>query len=136
MQEGKQQAAKDKQAEVEQQLVQAYVKGIDKTATCRQVVLDRYLDRQEKEQVVCEEGEKKCNVCRGADSNKEDKEETEEEESKEDEGGNSNVEDTDTDTVKAEQEEAQQVFKQQQQAQHSLQQTLIQQQQQEFANVE
>jgi hypothetical protein len=35
MQEREQRAAKDKQAKVEQQLVQAYVEGIDKTATCR-----------------------------------------------------------------------------------------------------
>ena len=103
MQEGEQQAAKDKQAEVEQQLVRAYVKGIDKTATCRQVVLDRYLDRREKEQVVCKEGEEKCNVCKGADSKEEDKE-IEEEESKESKESSSNKEDTDI--VKAEREEA------------------------------
>jgi hypothetical protein len=66
-------------------------------------VLDRYLDRREKEQVVCEEGEEKCNVCRGVDSKEEDKEE-----SKEDKGGSSNKEDIDI--VKAEREEAQQVF--------------------------
>jgi superfamily II DNA helicase RecQ len=48
VQEGEQQAAKDKQAEVEQHLVQAYV-SIDKTITCQQVVLDKYLDRRETE---------------------------------------------------------------------------------------
>jgi hypothetical protein len=73
VQEGEQQAAKDKQAEAEQQLVRAYV-GIDKTATCRQVVLDRYLDRRETERVACKEGEEKCNVCRGADSAEDDEE--------------------------------------------------------------
>jgi hypothetical protein len=70
------------------------------------VVLDRYLDRQEKEQVVCKEGEEKCNVCRGVDSKEEDVDKIVEEESKEDKGGSSNVEDTNIDTVKAEQEEA------------------------------
>jgi copper(I)-binding protein len=45
MQEGQQRAAEDKQVEVEQQLVRAYIKGTNKTATYRQVVLDRYLDR-------------------------------------------------------------------------------------------
>jgi superfamily II DNA helicase RecQ len=73
VQEGEQRAAKDKQAEAEQQLVRAYV-SIDETATCRQVVLDGYLDRRETERVACEEGEEKCNVCRGADSAEDNKE--------------------------------------------------------------
>jgi superfamily II DNA helicase RecQ len=107
VQEGQQRAAEDKQAEVEQQLVRAYVEGTDETATCRRVVLDRYLDRQEEERVVCEEGEEKCDVCRGADGEEED-EEVGEEESKGSEGGSSNEEDADI--VKAEQEEARQVF--------------------------
>ncbi|CAN9275191.1 unnamed protein product, partial [Alternaria alternata] len=129
VQEGEQRAAEDKQAEVEQQLVRAYVEGINETATCRRVVLDRYLDRREKERVVCEEGEEKCDVCRGADGEEED-----EEESEEDEGGSSNEEDTDT--VEAEREEARRVFEQQQQARRGPRQTLIQQRQQEFADVE
>jgi superfamily II DNA helicase RecQ len=41
VQEGEQRAAEDKQAEVEQQLVRAYVEGIDETATCRRVVYPR-----------------------------------------------------------------------------------------------
>ncbi|CAN9283890.1 unnamed protein product [Alternaria alternata] len=129
VQEGEQRAAEDKQAEGEQQLVRAYVGGIDETATCRRVVLDRYLDRREKERVVCEEGEEKCDMCRGADGEEED-----EEESEEDEGGSSNKEDTDT--AEAEREEARQVFEQQQQARRGPRQTLIQQRQQEFADVE
>jgi hypothetical protein len=75
------------------------------------VVLDRYLDRQEKKQVVCKEGEEKCNVCRGADGKEEDVDKIVEEESKKDKGGSSNVEDIDIDIVKVEQEKAQQVFK-------------------------
>ena len=65
VQEGEQRAAKDKQGEAEQQLVRTYV-SIGETATCWRVVLDRYLDRRETRQVVCEEGEEKCDVCRGA----------------------------------------------------------------------
>jgi Zn-finger nucleic acid-binding protein len=53
--------------------VRAYV-SIDKTATCRQVVLDRYLDRRETERVACKEGEEKCNVYRRADSAEDNKE--------------------------------------------------------------
>jgi hypothetical protein len=53
--------------------VQAYV-SIDKRLICRQVVLDRFLDRQETERVACEEGEEKCNVCRRADSAEDNKE--------------------------------------------------------------
>jgi superfamily II DNA helicase RecQ len=74
VQEGQQRAAEDKQAEVEQQLVRAYVEGTNKTARCRWVVLDGYLDRREEERVVCEEGEEKCDVCRGADGEEEDEE--------------------------------------------------------------
>jgi superfamily II DNA helicase RecQ len=66
VQEGEQRAAENKQTKVKQQLVQAYV-SIDETATCRRVVLDGYLDRRETERVVCEKGEEKCDVCRGAD---------------------------------------------------------------------
>jgi superfamily II DNA helicase RecQ len=134
VQEGEQRAAEDKQAEVEQQLVRAYVEGKDETAICRRVVLDGYLDKREKERVGCEEGEEKCDVCRRADDEEEDEEEMEEEESEEDEGGSSNEEDTGT--VEAEREEARRVFEQQQQARRGPRQTLTQQRQQEFADME
>jgi RecQ family ATP-dependent DNA helicase len=134
VQEGEQRAAEDKQAEVEQQLVRAYVEGKDETVICRRVVLDGYLDRREKERVGCEEGEEKCDVCRRADDEEEDEEEMEEEESEEDEGGSSNEEDTGT--VEAEREEARRVFEQQQQARRGPRQTLTQQRQQEFADME
>jgi superfamily II DNA helicase RecQ len=71
VQEGEQRAAENKQTKAKQQLVQAYV-SIDETATCRRVVLDGYLDRRETERVVCEKGEEKCDVCRGADSAEDD----------------------------------------------------------------
>jgi superfamily II DNA helicase RecQ len=110
VQEGEQRAAEDKQAEAEQQLVRAYV-GIDETATCRRVVLDGYLDRRETERVVCEEGEEKCDVCRGADGAEEDEEIEEVEEASESgesvessENGSSNEEEVDT--VEAERDEA------------------------------
>jgi superfamily II DNA helicase RecQ len=134
VQEGEQRAAEDKQAEVEQQLVRAYVEGKDETVICRRVVLDGYLDRREKERVGCEEGEEKCDVCRRADNEEEDEEEIEAEESEEDEGGSSNEEDTGT--VEAEREEARRVFEQQQQARRGPRQTLTQQRQQEFADIE
>jgi superfamily II DNA helicase RecQ len=45
VQEGGQRAAEDRQAEVEQHLVRAYVESMDGTATCRRVVLDGYLSQ-------------------------------------------------------------------------------------------
>jgi hypothetical protein len=42
--------------------VQLYVRE-SSAARCRQVVLDRYLDRQEVEQLGCEEEEERCNIC-------------------------------------------------------------------------
>ena len=97
-------------------------------------MLDGYLDRREKERVGCEEGEEKCDVCRGADNEEEDEEEMEKEDSEEEGGGSSNKEDTDT--VEVEREEARRVFEQQQQARGGPRQTLIQQRRQELADVE
>jgi superfamily II DNA helicase RecQ len=141
VQEGEQRAAEDKQTEAEQQLVRAYV-GIDETATCRRVVLDGYLDRRETERVVCEEGEEKCNVCRRADGAEDDEELEEASESNE----NSSCNEEEMDTVEAERDEAQRdeaqrdearrVFEQQQQTQRGPRQTIIQQRQQEFADIE
>jgi superfamily II DNA helicase RecQ len=116
VQEGEQRAAKDEQTKAEQQLVRAYV-GIDETATCRRVVLDGYLDRRETERVVCEEGEEKCDVCRGADGAEDDEEVEEASESSQD--GSSNKEQMDiaeAERDKAQRDEARRVFKQQQQA--------------------
>jgi Zn-finger nucleic acid-binding protein len=90
--------------------VQAYV-SIDKIVTCRQVVLDRYLDRQEAEQVVCKEGEKKCNVYRRADR-AEDNKEVEEASKSSKNSKNSSSNKEEIDTVKVEGDKAQQVFKQ------------------------
>ncbi|KAF7444189.1 telomere-linked helicase 1 [Pyrenophora tritici-repentis] len=115
VQDGEQRAADDKQGEAEQRLVRAYVEGIDEAATCRRVVLDGYLDRREAERARCEEGEERCD---------EDMEE----------GGSSNEEEAET--LEREQEEARQTFNQQQREQGGPRQRLIQQRQQEFADVE
>jgi hypothetical protein len=77
VQDGKQRAAKDKQDEAEQALVRSYV-GESSAAQCRRAVLDRYLDRQEAEQVECKKGEEMCNVCRGEEADKADKEDSKE----------------------------------------------------------
>jgi RecQ family ATP-dependent DNA helicase len=134
VQEGERRAAEDKQAEAEQQLVRAYV-GIGETARCRRVVLDGYLDRRETRRVMCEEGEEKCDVCRGADGAEDDKDvEASSKSGVSSENGSSNKEEMDT--AEAERDEAQRVFEQQQQARRGPRQTLIQQRQQEFADVE
>jgi superfamily II DNA/RNA helicase len=134
VQEGEQRAAEDKQAEAEQQLVRAYVEGIDQTVTCRRVVLDGYLDRRETERVACKEGEEKCDVCRGADGAEDEEVEEASESGESGENGSSNEEEMAT--VEAERDEARREFEQQQQAQRGPRQTLIQQRQQEFADVE
>ena len=100
--------------------------------------MDGYLDRREKERVACEEGEEKCDVCRGADdeaveASESESGESESGESGESENGSRNEE---MDTVEAERDEARRVFEQQQQARRGPRQTLIRQRQQEFADVE
>jgi hypothetical protein len=75
-----------------------YVEGVDGTAQCRRVVLDRYLDRRKIERVGCKEGKEKCKVYRGV------KEETEEE--TEDNSCEEEIE-----VVKGEREERRRVFK-------------------------
>jgi hypothetical protein len=139
VQEGEQRAAEDKQTEAEQHLVRAYV-GIDETATCRRVVLDGYLDRRETERVACKEGEEKCDVCRRADGAEDDEEVEEASESSESsEDGSSNEEEMNTaeaERDEAQRDEARRVFEQQQQARRGPRQTIIQQRQQEFADIE
>jgi superfamily II DNA helicase RecQ len=140
VQKGEQRAAEDKQGEAEQQLVRAYV-GIDEMVTCWRVVLGGYLDRRETRRVVCEEGEEKCDVCRGADGAEDDEEvEAASESGESNESGeiseNGSGNEEEMDTAGAERDEAQRVFEQQQQARRGPRQTLIQQRQQEFADVE
>jgi RecQ family ATP-dependent DNA helicase len=140
VQEGQQRAAADKQGEVEQQLVAAYVEGICGQARCRRVVLDGYLDRREEERVRCEEGEEKCDVCSRA-AGEEVAEEAEEDkdisDSEENSEENSEVGSSSGEcATQTEQEERRQEFEQQQQARRGPRQTLMGQRQQEFAEVE
>jgi superfamily II DNA helicase RecQ len=124
VQDGDQRAAKDKQDEVEQALVQSYV-GESGAARCRRVVLDGYLDRREVERAGCEEGEERCDVCQGEEAEEEDGEDPSE--VKEMEAGES--------VGESEGEETQRTFEQQQRERQGPHQTLFQQRQQEFADV-
>jgi hypothetical protein len=127
VQDGNQRAAKDKQDEAEQALVRSYV-GESGAGRCRRVVLDGYLDRQEVARSGCEEGEERCDVCRG-----EEAEEVEEEDSK---GPSDSEEMAGEMDGESEREEMQRAFKQQQRERQGPHQTLIQQRQHEFADVE
>jgi superfamily II DNA helicase RecQ len=126
VQEGHKAACHDQQTEAEQQLVRVYVEGDDGTARCRRRVLDAYLDGREGRE-GCEEGEERCDVCRGSD------EEMVEmgEDGSEDSSANGDV-----DVVESEGETAQRVFQQQEQERQGPRQALTQQRQQEFADVE
>jgi superfamily II DNA helicase RecQ len=153
-QEGSQRAPEDKQSEAEQQLVQLYVAGNGTAARCRRWVLDEYLDGREG-RVGCEEGEEKCDVCRGAEGEMEEEmeeeieeemeeeieeeieEEMEEEmEETEDDRSAGRSDDHATDVIEAESEERQRVFQQQEQERRGPRQVFIQQRQQEFGEVE
>jgi hypothetical protein len=130
-----------KQGEGEQRLVIAYVEGHDEIATCRRVVLHGYLDRREKERMVCEEREEKCDVCRKTDEGESEEGEEEKEKKEEKEGeGDKNEKNTSNDdemeVVETEREEAQRAFHQQEQARRGPRQTLIQHRQHEFADME
>ncbi|KAH5291563.1 hypothetical protein HBI12_240860 [Parastagonospora nodorum] len=110
VQSGDQRAAKDSQDEAEQALVQL----------------------REVERVGCEEGEERCDVCRGEEADEEDSEEPSESEQPSDVeigAGESGDEES-------EREEARITLKQQQRERQGPRQTMIQQQQHEFADVE
>jgi hypothetical protein len=127
-----QRAPKDKQQEPEQALVRSYV-GESGVARCRRVVLGGYLDRREVERAGCEEGEERCDVCQGQEAEEEIEEEDNEDPSEveEIEAGESVGESE----GEKEREETQRTFKQQQREQQGPHQTLVQQRQQEFADV-
>jgi superfamily II DNA helicase RecQ len=132
VQDGDQRAAKDRQDEKEQALVQSYV-GESGAAQCRRVVLDGYLDRREVERAGCEEGEERCDVCQEKEVEEEAEEQDSEDPSKaeEIEAGESVGESE----GENEGEETRKIFEQQQRERQGLHQTLIQQRQQEFAEV-
>lgn len=73
-QQGRQWKADDQQTKAEQAYMRLFVAGKD----CRRAILDRYLDSQVQERTGCEEGEEKCDLCRGIEDY--DEEEVEEEE--------------------------------------------------------
>jgi hypothetical protein len=54
----------DKQSEEEQALVRLYAEGDRTTTRCRRRVLDEYLDGRVGRE-GCEEGEERCDQCRG-----------------------------------------------------------------------
>ena len=66
-----------------------FVDEVEGRVRCRRVVLDGYLDRREQERRQCEEGEERCDVCRGG---QESSGETDEEGEGESIGGNKRVE--------------------------------------------
>jgi superfamily II DNA/RNA helicase len=129
VQDGNQRAAKDKQDEADQALVRSYV-GESGAARCRRVVLDGYLDRRETERAGCEEGEEKCDSCRGEEAEKEDSDE------EDIEGGESEQENEQGNEQEIDREETRRTFEQQQRERQGPHQSLIQQRQQEFADVE
>jgi hypothetical protein len=125
-QEGSQRVSDDKQTEVEQQLVQLYAGGDGIATGCRRRVLDEYLDgRGDRE--GCEEGEERCDVCRELEGGTEDDGEDDREENhREEEMGNREID----------REEKQRAFQQQEQARQGPRQRMMQQRQQEYADVE
>jgi superfamily II DNA helicase RecQ len=123
VQDGNQRAAKDKQDEAEQALVRSYV-GESGAAQCRRVVLDGYLDRREEARAGCEEGEERCDVCQGEDTEEDSKQSSDSEEMAGEMDGD------------GEREETQRAFEQQQRERQGPRQTLIYQRQHEFADVE
>lgn len=139
VQEGAQRAAEGEREEREHGLVRALV-GEGEAATCRRVVLGGYLDGREVERVGCEEGEEKCDMCRGA------KEETDEEMEEESEAGSSDGGEmgaVETERERGaereretEREEVQRAFRQQEQTRRGPRQRLMQVQQEAYASME
>ena len=135
VQDGDQRAAKDIQDEAEQALVRWYV-GESGAARCRRVVLDGYLDRREIERSGCEEGEKRCDVCRGEEA----AEASEEPSDSEQPSDNEQPSDVEIGAAESDEEsgreETRREFEQQQRERQGPRQTLIQHRQHEFADVE
>jgi hypothetical protein len=139
VQDGDQWAADDKQTEAERELVRTLAGAVDGAAQCRRAVLDGYLDRQEEARVGCEEGEEKCDVCRGSGGSEEESEaETETEAEQSDSSAEADVEEMDVEGTEWEagREERQQAFAQQELQRQGPRQTLLQRRQEEFADVE
>jgi RecQ family ATP-dependent DNA helicase len=146
--EGGQWRAKDSEEEMQQARVWQLVDGVEGRATCRRVILDGYLDRRERERTQCEEGEAKCDVCRGGQESEEESEEEmdgdcdrnrgEEEEGEEEEGGENSEVEREAARQKAEEKRREQrvVFEQQRQERRGPRQRWMAERQQEFGEVE
>lgn len=106
-QEGNQWTSDDK-IEAEKQLVRLYIEGDSRVIRCRRRVLDEYLDGRESRE-GCEEGEERCDVCRGLD------EEIEEDDSEEHSEAHSedNQEEEEIGNVDTDREEVRRAFQQQ-----------------------
>lgn len=136
VQDGDQRAAKDSQDEAEQTLVRWYV-GESGAVRCRRVVLDGYLDQRETGRAGCEEGEQRCDVCRGEEAEEEDSESPSDSKPPSNNERSSEVEiETGESEGEDEREEMRRTFEQQQRERQGPHQTAIQQRQQEFGDVE
>jgi len=108
-----------------------------------------------RERIGCEEGEEKCDVCRGSREETEEEESEEETDRRDEERGEEEMEEAgeeeteeegeeetheesgnETERVEAERNEMQRIFEQQQRERQGPRQTFIQYRQQEFADVE
>lgn len=137
VQEGAQRAAEGEREEREHGLVRALV-GEGEAATCRRVVLGGYLDSREVERVGCEEGEEKCDVCRGAQEETDEEMGEEESEAGSSDGGEMGaVEAGGAERQReTEREEVQRAFRQQEQTRRGPRQRLMQVQQEAYASME
>ncbi|KAF2008251.1 P-loop containing nucleoside triphosphate hydrolase protein, partial [Aaosphaeria arxii CBS 175.79] len=124
--------AEDQQTQAEQAMVRSYVEGPNGLAQCRRVVLDGYLDRRGSERVRCEEGEEKCDVCRGNVDHVEENEDV----SDASEADDQEADDQEADDQEAEKEQQRQVFRQQERERQAARQRLIEERQQAFGEME
>ena len=132
-----QQRIDDKKQEADQGLVREYVQGQGDKVGCRRIVLDGYLDGN-KSRSGCkdDESEQMCDVCCGMNGQvlqaEEDGEDINEEESEE-EDCESNME---VDARERDGEEMREVFQQQEQVRRGPWETMKEQEQQEYGNIE
>ncbi|KAK7177507.1 DNA helicase [Paraphaeosphaeria sporulosa] len=133
VQEGAQRAAEDRQEEKEHGLVRALV-GEGERERCRRVVLGGYLDRREVERVGCEEGEEKCDVCRGG--GEESSEESSEEEETDTVEAGGEMDTVEAEEVERERDEMQRTFRQQEQSWRGPRQRFIEERQESYASME
>jgi hypothetical protein len=136
--EGDQRRAEDQQTATEQAMVRLYAEGEHGAAGCRRVVLDGYLDRRRTERVGCEEGEEKCDVCRGdgGESEAEGETSTAEGEVEDAEEEGEVGEEGEVEEGEEARENRRRVFEQQERERRGPRETFMQDRQQEFGEVE